>query len=66
MDYFSSRHIAQSSGLDNRGSESPEAKAIVPEIVLGKREEVYWDKIPEKIRRQAVEKTLKAMHGTDI
>jgi xRRM domain len=28
------------------------------EQVLGKREEIYWAKVPEKIRRQAVEKAI--------
>jgi hypothetical protein len=51
------------SGLDSNGSESSEVQPIMTEIVLGTREEVYWDKIPEKLRRQAVEKTLGAMQG---
>jgi hypothetical protein len=64
VDYFSSHDIAQSSGLDSSGSESSKAEdIIVPEIVLGKREEVYWERIPEKLRRRAVEKSLKAIHG---
>jgi len=63
VDYFSCHHISQSSGLDSRGSESSDVGGIVAEIVLGKREEVYWDKIPEKLRRQAVEKTLRALSG---
>lgn len=63
MDYFSSHCVAQLSGLDSSGSESSDVRPIMAEIVLGKREEVYWDKIPEKLRRQAVEKTLRAMHG---
>lgn len=33
------------------------------EQVLGKREEVYWEKVPEKIRRQAVEKALSLLHS---
>jgi hypothetical protein len=33
----------------------------MPELVLGKREEVYWEKVPEKIRKQAVDKALKLM-----
>lgn len=66
MDYFSNHHIAQMSALDGNGSESSDVKVIVPEIVLGKREEVYWEKIPEKLRRQAVEKTLKTIHGHEF
>jgi hypothetical protein len=28
------------------------------EIVQGKREELYWDKVPEKVRKQAVQKVV--------
>jgi ribosomal protein L4 len=28
------------------------------EIVQGKREELYWEKVPEKVRRQAVQKAI--------
>lgn len=28
------------------------------EIVQGKREELYWDKVPEKVRKQAVQKAV--------
>jgi xRRM domain len=34
------------------------------ELVVGKREEFYWEKVPEKIRRQAVEKAFSLMHPT--
>lgn len=34
------------------------AKAIAVELVQGRREEVYWDRVPEKVRRQAVMKAL--------
>jgi hypothetical protein len=33
--------------------------------VLGKREELYWEKVPEKVRKQAVEKALKAVSTSD-
>ena len=39
--------------------------AITPELVLGKREELYWEKVPEKVRRQAVEKALKLLSTSD-
>ena len=32
-------------------------------MVLGKREEVYWEKVPEKVRRQAVDKAFALIHG---
>jgi hypothetical protein len=28
------------------------------ETVQGKREELYWDKVPEKVRKQAVQKVV--------
>lgn len=31
---------------------------MMPELVTGKREELYWQKVPEKVRRQAVQKAL--------
>ncbi|KAG0703841.1 hypothetical protein DFH29DRAFT_771158, partial [Suillus ampliporus] len=57
VDCFSSQAIVQSHGLDDIGK-SPGAseKAITAEIIEGKKEEVYWEKVPEKVRRQAVEK----------
>jgi len=33
------------------------------EQVLGKREEVYWEKVPEKIGRQAAEKALSLLRS---
>jgi len=64
VDYFSCRPIIQSHGLDDIG-ESPGAskKAITTEIIEGKKEEVYWEKVPEKVRRQAVEKVVKVLSG---
>jgi hypothetical protein len=44
---------------------SSTSKPILPETVLGKREEIYWEKVPEKTRRQAVAKTLKVIYGDD-
>jgi ribosomal protein L4 len=36
------------------------------ELVVGKREEFYWEKVPEKIRRQAVEKAISLMHPSTM
>lgn len=56
--------MVQSRGLDDIGK-TPGAsqKAIAMEIIEGKKEEVYWEKVPEKVRRQAVEKAVKAPNG---
>lgn len=64
VDRFSSHPVVQSHGLDDIGK-TPEAsqKAIATEIIEGKKEEVYWEKVPEKVRRQAVEKAVKALNG---
>ena len=59
MAYFTEHPIAQAQGLDDTGCPSTaNKKAIIVEVVSGEREELYWDKVPEKIRRQAVEKTM--------
>ncbi|KAG2141646.1 hypothetical protein BD769DRAFT_1626178 [Suillus cothurnatus] len=62
VDRFSSQPVVQSHGLDDIGK-TPGAsqKAITTEIIEGKKEEVYWEKVPEKVRRQAVEKAVKAL-----
>lgn len=64
VDRFSSQPVVQSHGLDDMGK-TPGAsqKAIAMEIIEGKKEEVYWEKVPEKVRRQAVEKAVKAPNG---
>lgn len=64
VDHFSSQPVVQSCGLDDIGK-TPGAsqKAIAMEIIEGKKEEVYWEKVPEKVRRQAVEKAVKALNG---
>lgn len=33
------------------------------ELVTGKREQLYWEKVPEKVRRQAVQKALASVQG---
>ena len=35
------------------------------ELVEGKKEELYWEKVPEKARRQAVQNALKLSGDTD-
>lgn len=55
------------SSSDNRVESSfastSQFKPLLVEKVLGKREEVYWEKVPEKVRRQAVDKALSFLHG---
>ncbi|KAJ7766631.1 hypothetical protein B0H16DRAFT_1242813, partial [Mycena metata] len=56
-------HFAQNStvhvdALDDSGTPSREGKSVEAELVLGKKEEVYWEKVPEKVCLQAVKKAL--------
>ena len=62
--HFTDNPTVQSIGLDgdgvpasNNGSGGGQ-KPIVLEAVTGEREELYWAKVPEKVRRQAVEKAV--------
>ena len=36
---------------------------VIIEVVEGKREEIYWHKVPDKVKRQAVEKVILALSG---
>jgi hypothetical protein len=55
--------VYQFNGLDDTGAATDtKSNAITVELVVGKREEFYWEKVPEKIRRQAVEKAVSLMH----
>lgn len=51
----------QSHGLDDAGTDlDADSKPITVEIVQGRREQLYWEKVPEKVRRQAVQKATTA------
>jgi len=62
VDHFTKHPITQSRGLDDAGtplqSSEKGAMAITMEVVQGKKEALYWERVPEKIRRQAVQKAL--------
>lgn len=58
MDHFTPLSITQDRGLDDTGTPSNAKNAITLEIVQGKREELYWEMVPEKVRRQAVQKIV--------
>lgn len=59
VEHFNTRLLTQLTGLDAEGIvPSTPAKPIVMELVEGKKEELYWEKVPEKSRRQAVQKVL--------
>lgn len=62
---MSGSRLASSSDnhVENDSAPTSQLKPLVAEQVLGKREEVYWEKVPEKVRRQAVENALLFLHG---
>ena len=39
---------------------------LVIEIVQGKKEELYWEKVPEKVRRQAVQKAINELQAKEL
>jgi xRRM domain len=57
---INSHRICQFHGLDEEGSEpiANERNFITAELVSGSREELYWEKIPPKIREQCLERQL--------
>lgn len=60
-EHFTHHPTIQSNGLDGTGGTPGKGeKAIDTEIMQGKKEELYWEKIPEKVRHQAVEKAIRA------
>ncbi|KAJ3532946.1 hypothetical protein NMY22_g7542 [Coprinellus aureogranulatus] len=70
--HLTSNPIIQISGLDDTGSPSSTSmsdlaknasKPIAVEVVLGTREQMYWEKVPEKVRRSAVEKAVQLKSG---
>ncbi|KIJ20484.1 hypothetical protein PAXINDRAFT_96673 [Paxillus involutus ATCC 200175] len=64
-EYFIEQPTAQFHGLDATGrSPAGDDKPISVEIIQGKKEELYWEKVPEKVRRQAVDKAVKAQHNS--
>lgn len=66
IEHFHTNSLAQSTGLDADGIvPSVSVKAIVLELVEGKKEELYWEKVPEKVRQQAVQKALEHCGGVD-
>ncbi|KAF9651930.1 hypothetical protein BDM02DRAFT_3110066 [Thelephora ganbajun] len=66
VEHFRINLLAQSAGLDADGVVPPApTKHIVMELVEGKKEELYWEKVPEKARRQAIQNALGLSGDTD-
>ncbi|KAI0650913.1 hypothetical protein C8Q79DRAFT_945655 [Trametes meyenii] len=60
---FAAHRVTQRQGLDGTGATAQgpgdgAAKPIEMELVEGTREELYWSKVPEKVRREAVRKAV--------
>ncbi|KAF8437151.1 hypothetical protein L210DRAFT_3405998 [Boletus edulis BED1] len=64
--YFDARPKTQAHGLDATGRTPLKGdKPIAMEMVQGKKEEVYWEKVPEKVRRQAVDRVVQSQLASD-
>ncbi|TFK79820.1 hypothetical protein K466DRAFT_605843 [Polyporus arcularius HHB13444] len=61
---FEDRPIVQRLGLDSAGTPAADGeRPISAEVVDGEREELYWNKVPEKVRREAVRKAIAELSG---
>lgn len=66
-EHFTRHPTAQVNGLDDTGRAPGEnEQTIKMELIEGKREALYWKNIPEKVRRQAVEKALQAEQSINV
>lgn len=71
VDYFTTNRVVQADGQDAKGQEGDAQGCIAVQVVTGRLEELYWDKVPERIRldalrrihRQDVSASEQAMHG---
>lgn len=57
--HFSGKRLAQTGALSSYCGELPvdhSSRPIEVEIVRGRKEEMYWQKVPEKVRKVALEK----------
>ncbi|KIY43154.1 hypothetical protein FISHEDRAFT_62921 [Fistulina hepatica ATCC 64428] len=70
--FFHSSQIFQEDGLDDRGmfiggEMSPDATpaSLRVELTQGRAEEIYWEKIPEKVRLEAVRKAVELSRQKD-
>ena len=67
--YFEKKkiRIVQAHGLDGKGTPADSVgssdKSIVVEKVSGRKEALYWERVPEKVCSQAVQKVIKLSSG---
>lgn len=57
-EFFAAHPMIQISGLDNTGHTAGGESPIIAELVQGRLEELYWERVPEKIRRALVQKMI--------
>ncbi|KAF8520775.1 hypothetical protein BU17DRAFT_46252 [Hysterangium stoloniferum] len=66
VSHFTDNEVAQSDALDQIGTmPSSKRPRIVVELVQGKREELYWEKVPEKAREAAMARLLSVCDGVE-
>ncbi|KAI6024503.1 hypothetical protein EDC04DRAFT_2573964 [Pisolithus marmoratus] len=66
-EHFMRHPCVQASGLDDTGrAPGGNEQTIRMELIEGKREALYWNNIPEKVRRQAVARALQAEQSVNI
>ena len=61
VDYLTTHCVVQSSGQDTTGREGEARGCITAQVVTGRLEELYWDKVPERMRMDA----MRRMQGQD-
>lgn len=67
MHQVNSQNLYQRSGLDAEGNSGTNSGTNVrAELILCTREELYWNKVPEKVRRQAVERAVALSAHTSV
>ncbi|KAJ7589965.1 hypothetical protein C8J56DRAFT_936570 [Mycena floridula] len=62
VEYFAKHLLRQSSGLDKTGTPTTNSPLSL-ELVPNMPEELYWSKVPEKVRREAVAKAVRLTNG---
>ncbi|KLO07908.1 hypothetical protein SCHPADRAFT_859587 [Schizopora paradoxa] len=65
VEHFNAARILQSNGLDADGTKDMDSSNVISmELVQGRREELYWEKVPLKIRQQAIAKATSGAQTT--
>jgi hypothetical protein len=59
LSHFTQEPVRQLNGLDDAGELVTDGEIpIMVERVEGKREEIYWEKVPERLRREGVKRLV--------